>query len=66
MPIQKVITSTVAQALDGITDDELLNIIRKASDELMDTLETFDKDVMTEVKSLIIGNTVIEAVTFTD
>ena len=56
MPIQKLITSTVAQALDGITDVDLLDVIRKASGELDDILITFDKKMIEEIKNEIYTN----------
>src|SRR5262252_5250997 len=42
MPMQPIIVSTVGQALDGTTDNDLLDVIRKASIELDDILEVFD------------------------
>src|SRR5262245_39831387 len=49
MPLQPIITSTVAQALDGTTDNDLLDVIRKASGELDDILETFDTNFVKEL-----------------
>jgi hypothetical protein len=48
--------------LDGTTDDDLLDVIRKASGELDDILATFD----IKTKVLEIGNHKIEQVTFVD
>ena len=43
MPMQPIIVSTVGQALDGTTDNDLLDVIRKASIELNDILVFFDQ-----------------------
>ena len=63
MSLQKLITSTVTQALDGTTDEELLTMIRMASQELDDILEIFDSEFVNELKQDIkeISTTVIEA-----
>ena len=53
MPIQKLITSTVAQALDGTTDKDLLEVIHKASNELLDVIEMFDNEIVDEIKAMI-------------
>ncbi len=53
MPLQPIIVSTVDQALDGTTDDDLLDVIRKASNELDDILEMFDSKFIDELKEAI-------------
>lgn len=56
MPLQPIITSTVDQALDGTTDADLLDVIRKASDELIDILELFDGELGIKELRELIGN----------
>jgi len=46
----------VDQALDGTTDADLLDVIRKASDELIDILELFDGELGIKELRELIGN----------
>ena len=43
----------MGQALDGTTDSDLLDVIRKASNELDDILEMFDTDFIQELVTAI-------------
>ena len=49
MNLQPLIISTVVQALDGTTEEELLKMIRMTSNELDDILEVFDSEVPTAI-----------------
>jgi hypothetical protein len=51
------------QALVGVSDEQLLNLIKLVSTEFADILQLFDKP---STPALHLGNTVIEAVTFID
>lgn len=46
MPLQPIIVSTVGQALDGTTDNDLLDVIRKTSIELQEILNRFDQTLL--------------------
>ena len=64
MSLQPLVLSTVAQALDGTTDDQLLKMIRMAFDELGQILVTFENKKETAVIDLGIDQ--IKAVEFVD